>query len=161
MIGHYRAMLAYEQWANERALASLLSVPSGGRNSPAFARASGLLPHIAFARLLWLDRIHGRPPGLPKDWFEAMDEGATRSLLARADAAWREFLSGVGAEGLAREIAYRAVDGTAYRSTIGDICTHVFNHGTYHRGQLARLVSECGGERAVTDFVAMTRVEGS
>ena len=34
---------------------------------------------------------------------------------------------------------------------------HVHNHSTYHRGQLARLVAECGGTPAITDLISLTR----
>jgi uncharacterized damage-inducible protein DinB len=44
-----------------------------------------------------------------------------------------------------------------YASTIHEVLTHVFNHSTYHRGQIARIVHEQGGQRASTDFIAFSR----
>jgi uncharacterized damage-inducible protein DinB len=60
-------------------------------------------------------------------------------------------------ETLAREIDYRNSTGTQFRNTVSDILTHVVLHGSYHRGQIARLTREAGGTPAVTDYIAFVR----
>ena len=34
-----------------------------------------------------------------------------------------------------------------------DVLAHLFMHASYHRGQIARLVAECGGEVEATDYI--------
>ena len=46
-------------------------------------------------------------------------------------------------------------------ATLDDILIHVFNHSTYHRGQVARLVTDAGGQRALTDYIAFFRTSQS
>jgi len=165
MLDHWRGMLAYETWANERAIASLESVPESARTSPAWDRAVRLIPHNQLARQVWLWRLSATAYESPREWFPAMSPAETRRLCATVDALWGNFfeaLAGEAARGrdpLAREVRYTSSEGRAYVSRVDEIVAHVLNHSTYHRGQVARLVAECGGQRASTDLIAMTRRE--
>jgi uncharacterized damage-inducible protein DinB len=58
---------------------------------------------------------------------------------------------------LTREIDYTNTAGRAFRSRVDDILTHVALHGSYHRGQLAMLARQGGGEPASTDYIAFVR----
>jgi uncharacterized damage-inducible protein DinB len=160
-ISRYQRMLAAEIEANARSLASIESVPESNRDNDDFRRGAALLPHCALARRVWLWRIAGEKYENPTDWFPAMSAHATRELLAQADNDWRSFLDSLDDATLARTIEYSASDGTRYASTVDDIIMHVFNHSTYHRGQIARIVHELSGKRASTDYIAMTRTKVS
>lgn len=50
-----------------------------------------------------------------------------------------------------------STEGVKYESTVLDILTHVVNHSTYHRGQIASLIAATGTKPAVTDYIALTR----
>lgn len=160
LIAHYQMMLAYETWANERSIASLETVPVERRTDERYARACGLIPHNLIARRTWLLRIRATPHENPKDWFPALDATQTRMMAAEVDAQWREFLSSLRESDLQNELRYTASDGTKYVSLVGDVLVHVCNHSTYHRGQIARIVHELGGQRASTDHIAFTRRPG-
>jgi len=157
LVEHFRGMLAYETWANGASAASLESVPDQGRLHPSYDRAVRLIPHNLLARKVWLGRLRGEVPELPVEWFPRMTTGAMRDLAATVDRSWTDFLSALRVEDLSRECGYVSSEGVRYVSTVGEVLTHVFNHSTYHRGQVARLVAECGGQRAVTDHIVMTR----
>jgi uncharacterized damage-inducible protein DinB len=159
MTAHLQRMLAYESWANERALASLDTVPPEMRTRPSHLRAAQLVPHIMLARMVWLMRIRGVPYENPRDWFPSWPSEETRRQLSTLDAQWQGFLAGLGDADLARPVSYTSSEGVRYESSVWDICAHVFNHGTYHRGQVARLVAESGGQRASTDLVVFTRAQ--
>jgi uncharacterized damage-inducible protein DinB len=160
LIAHFQQMLAYESWANERSVASLETVPAANRGEDKFTRACGLVPHNVIARRVWLMRIKGTPHENPKEWFPAWDVAQTRAQAAEVDGLWREFLAGLRDADLAAELQYTASDGSKFVSSVGDVLTHVFNHSTYHRGQIARIVHELGGQRASTDHIAFTRRNG-
>lgn len=159
LAAHFRTMMAYETWANERSLASLETVPPEMRTRPSFLRATQLLPHIFLARTLWLMRARAVPHEHPRDWFPSWPVDETRRQLSTVDAQWRDFLAPLTDADLSRPVPYTASEGRQYSSTVYDICTQVFNHGTYHRGQIARLVAESGGQRAATDFIIFTRTQ--
>jgi uncharacterized damage-inducible protein DinB len=157
-VARYRKLLAYEQEANERAFASLESVPHGGRGHASFERATRLLPHNQLARSIWLARLEGRPYEVPKDWFPAWSLDQARIAAQEQHREWLEYFEELSDHDLARPVSYVSTEGESFVRLVDDILTHVFNHSTYHRGQLARLVTECGGQRAKTDFIALVGV---
>lgn len=157
MIHHWQRMFAYEIWANARTIESLRSVPTAQRETAEYRRAQGLLAHNTLARQVWLWRINAVTYTNPSDWFPVWDDASTVAQIATVDAQWAAFLASHSEQDLARELHYNASDGTAYSSTVGEVCEHVFNHSTYHRGQIARIVHLLGGVRAGTDLIAFSR----
>lgn len=156
-IERYRRLLQAESEANRRVLESLLSVPEGRRGSEGYKRALACMAHNQLARRVWLMRLTGVAYDPIPDWFPAWPVEQIRREADAADHAWREYLATLPEPALDRELEYTSSEGVRYASTVDDILTHVFNHSTYHRGQVARLVTEHGGQRASTDFVALTR----
>jgi len=157
LIDHYVRLLAYETWANERAVVSIESIPPGNRGDDRYQRVIGLLPHCLLARQVWLWRVNAVAYDTIKDWFPPMSPRQIAEIALDVDAQWSQYLGALTEAELAREIHYTASDATAYVSRVADILTHVFNHSTYHRGQIARLVNELGGQRASTDSITFSR----
>ena len=156
-VARYRKLLVYEAEANRRVFDSLGTVPERSRGHAAFERAMQLLPHNQLARCVWLARLEGRPYESPKDWFPAWSMEQARMAEEEQNREWAEYLEGLTDQDLPKTISYTSSEGHPYVRMVDDILTHVFNHSTYHRGQLARLVTECGGERAKTDYIALVR----
>lgn len=159
MIEHFRTMQRYEAWANKATLDSMESVPAGARSGMQFTRALQVMAHNQLARSVWLARVEGRVEKVA-DWFPAWTIEQTRARAAELDRLWSALLETAADADMTRQVSYHSSEGVAYRSTLLEVLTHVYNHSTYHRGQVARLVSEAGGRRASTDFIAMTRNSG-
>lgn len=157
MIEHFRDLLAYETWANARVLDSLETIPPHRRSGPAFERAMQLLGHNQLARRVWLWRLTGTAYENPREWFPTLPVAQQREMCAETDRMWGAYLAGLREEDLAKDCRYTSSEGVAYASTVREVLTHVFNHSTYHRGQIARLVVECEGTRAATDYIVMGR----
>jgi uncharacterized damage-inducible protein DinB len=154
-VARYVRLLAYEAEATGRTLTSIEKVPAAGRKHAAFERAIAVLAHVQLARYVWLARLEGRPYENPKDWFPIWTIEQTRLAAEEQDREWSEFLHGLSDCDLGTTVGYTSSEGEAKVRVMDDILTHVFNHSTYHRGQVARLVHECGGTRAVTDFITL------
>ncbi len=157
-LAHFKTMLAYERHATEAVVKSLLSVPASRRAEPGYLKALSIFGHIQQATYLWLVRM-GQLQARRFEMFPAWSPEQSEADAAASHAAMERFLAGLDERGLERAVAYSSLDGTPYRSTVGEILTHVFNHATYHRGQIALLVAGAGGERARTDFIAFSRVK--
>lgn len=155
LLAHFHEMLAYDRWANERSLVSIESIPESRRTGPAYDRLTALVPHNLIARRVWRWRIRGDAYENPKAWFPPMSPQATRELARQVDAEWEGFLDSFGPADLERVVQYRTSDGSPHAKKIRIALAHVFNHGTYHRGQIARLVTDHGGTRAETDYPIM------
>src|SRR5690242_14918071 len=142
-------LFKYDAWANEEALSSVRAMASPP------ARAVKLLAHILSAQVLWLERMKGVPQSLPV-WPEwKLEEIQSRLPLLKRE--WKVFLGEKKAADLALRFQYTNTKGEHYSSTIGDTAMHVAMHGVYHRGQIALLVRDGGGEPAYTDFIQAVR----
>jgi len=54
-------------------------------------------------------------------------------------------------------VEYKNAAGEKYTNSVKDIITHVINHSTYHRAQIAQLIRQSGGEPAKTDYIVYQR----
>jgi uncharacterized damage-inducible protein DinB len=120
-------------------------------------RAVGVFAHIQGARRLWLSRVSTLTTFPPDGVFPAWSLDQARREAAEMDRLWVAFAHSLDDAALAREIAYTSTENVAYASTLADICTHVINHSSYHRGQIAMLVAQTGQRPGVTDYIALTR----
>jgi uncharacterized damage-inducible protein DinB len=156
---HFQRLFEYEADCSVSVLASLRAarthLESGGVAAEAapFVRATEIFSHVQAARRLWLSRLEGTvaPPadGLFPSW--SLKKAAAESQ--EMDTAWLTSARALTERALERVIAYRTTEGFDRASPVCDILVHVVNHSTYHRGQIARLVAECGVKPAVTDYI--------
>lgn len=153
---HFARLLECERRANALTLDSMESVPPENHAGSDFQRALCVLSHIQLARRVWLARLGGESLR-PADWFPAWPVAEIRSQSTELDNRWQILLGEVPDLGFEREVNYTSSEQIAYSSRVADIITHVVNHGSYHRGQVARMVHLAGGRRASTDFIALTR----
>jgi uncharacterized damage-inducible protein DinB len=158
-VARFRKQLDAETWANGLTIASIATIPESNRNGPNYQRCISLLPHNQLARRTWLLRLRGESYDPIPDWFPQWSPEELTLRCADNDRAWAAYLDSLKDSHLARAIEYKASDGTAYRSVVDDIIIHVFNHSSYHRGQVARLVTQCGGQRATTDYISFSRLK--
>lgn len=147
-VGWFARLLRYDAWANGETLGSLRA----GRPP---AKALRWMGHLVGSGELWLARLRDQPPPMevwPDLGFEQCAAGVTR-----LGEQWPRYLEQLEDEDLAERIGYRNSRGEYWTSTVADILTHVANHGSYHRAQIAAAVREGGGEPAYTDFIHAAR----
>lgn len=88
-----------------------------------------------------------------------VDEAAADA--ERLDGLWTAYLAILSDAELDGEVEYRSNEGKPFVSRRRDMLTHVYNHATYHRGQIAVLVKMAGGSPPdTTDFVVFARRSG-
>jgi len=68
---------------------------------------------------------------------------------------WKDL--GEGDATLQRSVSYRNSAGRDFRNTVEEIVTHVTMHGSYHRGQIARIIRASGGDPPYTDYIQFMR----
>ncbi|HYD01370.1 MAG TPA: DinB family protein [Phycisphaerales bacterium] len=157
MLPHHQTLLAYERHATAQVADALTSVPPEARVRPEYAKALSIFAHTQQAAYLWLARLGGIQPR-PFNMFPDWTVEQTVADAAAVHEGWQRFLDALSTGDLTRAVEYTSTEGARYRGTVGDIVTHVFNHASYHRGQIAMLVTALGGTRAVTDYIAFTRL---
>lgn len=118
-------------------------------------RAKELLSHLLRVQDVWYGRVQGT------DHAE-LDLWATDSLAACAERLdestqrWQTVLSERG-DDLDRPISYTNSSGTAFETPLRDLLTHVVNHGTHHRAQIALVLREADIAPPATDYIFYLR----
>lgn len=146
MLAHYNA------WANRRVVA-MLEVLS----DEDVARPLHLLSHLLRAERVWLGRLQGTPDAALSLW-ETDALGVCRERITANTAALEGVLSSLTAAHLSTTASYTTTQGASYQTPVRDILSHVFNHGTHHRGQIALLVRDAGHTPLPLDYIAYVRL---
>ncbi|MFM9994713.1 MAG: DinB family protein [Phycisphaerales bacterium] len=152
----FRTWYAYERDCNTKALRMLDSVPLASRSSPHFARAVGKMAHLVAARHMWLHRL-GAASDRPESWFPATTFADLPAAVGAVEQRWTSYLGGLTDADIASDFTCVGGDGRRYRWRLLDLLTQVFGHAWYHRGQIALLVKDLGGEPVDTDYIFWDR----
>lgn len=153
LIERYRALYEYEKACNIKMLAMLESVPDANRADPRFQQAVGLAGHLAACRENWLDNMQG--DGMNQtDWFpNAMELSDLPSRFAALESSWTDYLAALDDVRLAQNFEFPVDGGYRYALGVETQTVQLFAHAPYHRGQIALLVDQLGGEATDTDYV--------
>ncbi len=140
-------LFEYNLWANKKFGEVLLSEAF---NHP---KILTFVSHLLNAQLIWFDRINGKISET-KVWAEYPIEEAIEKLILSSE----QWITRIAEENdLDQKISYRNSIGASYESVLSDIMTHVANHGTHHRGQMALLLREEGIAPPASDFIFFSR----
>ena len=166
LLDHLVRLFEYEADCTRKVLDSLHrargALETGGVAAEAapFVRAVGVFAHVQAARQMWLSRLEQMSP--PEDGlFPAWDLEKVEHRALSLDVAWLTYVRALQLQnaGVDTAVEYRTTEGTLFRSTVLEILTHVVNHSSYHRGQIATMVAQCGTRPASTDFILYARTE--
>ncbi len=154
---YVRMMAAYGAWMNERMLERCGGLADEERRRDLgafFGSVHGTFDHLIYGDIAWMGRFTGSamPCGPIGDighesWS---DLAAARRALDRQMKMWADRVSEAW---LAESMAYSsAVDGQTRILPRWVLVTHMFNHGTHHRGQLTTLMKQLGIDPGITDL---------
>ena len=149
MVGYLSKLVDHLEWADAATLRALETAPGSD------TRGLAVYSHVLGAEGVWLARIAGRPSDVAVWPVLSLDEA--RELGLRNVTELKALLETPSAGSIEREIDYRNSAGQPFRSKVEDILLHVCLHGAYHRGQVAQMIRQGGGEPAPTDFIAFIR----
>ncbi len=149
MLEFLRNLFAYDKWAIDRSLATI--------QAPLNSRAQLMLSHILLAEKIWLTRLRGEDSSTI-NVFEELPLDECIRLSAELNTTYIDYIGSLAENDLDTLISYKTIKGDPFQTSIKDILTHVAIHGAYHRGQIAMLVRDGGGNAIGTDFILFTRV---
>ncbi|PSQ97123.1 MAG: hypothetical protein BRD55_04260 [Bacteroidetes bacterium SW_9_63_38] len=143
----------YNRWASTRLLDAMRAadgVPD---------RAVELYSHVLRAQDLWYGRVAGTDHADLDLWTtEPLPDCADR--LSASTERWQTVLDErVRDGGLDQTIDYTNSKGTRYENTLRDLCTHVVNHGTHHRSQIALVLRRVEIAPPATDYIFYLRAQ--
>jgi uncharacterized damage-inducible protein DinB len=153
VIERYRLWFEHEKVATEQTLRMLDSVPEPKRADARFSRALVLAAHIAACRENWLDRIRTGGQQQTAWWPESAALEELHGRYRETEAHWTAFLNELDDESLEVDFDYWVDEHNGYRWNVEGQMMQLIGHGFYHRGQIAMIVDELGGETVDTDFL--------
>ena len=149
-VADFRSLFRYTRWANDRVLRAMQAA------DPVPKRAVELFSHLLRAQDVWFGRIE-------KTDHATLDLWVDESLAACAERAeastrrWKTVLDGWTAPDLDRSIPYTNSKGTHFETPLRDLLSHVVNHSTHHRAQIALVLREAGIAPPATDYIFFVR----
>jgi uncharacterized damage-inducible protein DinB len=143
-------LLRYNRWASDR----LLDAMQTADDVP--ERAVALFSHLLRAQDVWYGRVEDTDHA-DVDLWKTDPLPACAERLAASTRRWTAVLNERGDDGLGRPVAYENSKGTAFETPLRDILTHVVNHGTHHRAQVALVLREAGVPPPATDYIFYCR----
>jgi uncharacterized damage-inducible protein DinB len=154
----YCQLLArYNRWMNERlyAVVGEFSDEERTRDRGAFfGSMHRTLNHVLWGDRIWLSRFTNQVytvPAFGADMYA--DFGELTRARATTDTLILNWAGNLTPEWLAGALEYRsASDGKLRRLAHWIAATHMFQHATHHRGQLATLIKQAGKDIGITDL---------
>lgn len=144
-------LFAHLNWADVR-LIERINANSAARTDEVMR----LLAHLIAAECIWLLRLTGQDSSIQPVWPQP-DLDVINSTSESNRTGYQRYLQPLREEDLILEIAYTSQRGDSFRTQVGDILIHVALHGSYHRGQIAKLMRSQGSEPVDTDYISFVR----
>lgn len=142
-------LLRYNRWASDRVLDTLQSAADGPE------RAVELFSHLLRAQDVWYGRVADTNHA-NLDFWKTDPLPACAERLDASTRRWQSVLDDQ-ADDLSQPIAYENSKGTSFETPLRDILTHVVNHGTHHRAQIALVLRQADIPPPATDYIFYLR----
>jgi uncharacterized damage-inducible protein DinB len=158
-----RELLEYRSWAKERLLGSLESVKQEDFEKDLHSSHGGIrgtLFHIMSAENTWTRRLAGESAmPLDESMLKSLDD--FKSEWNRIDMRLSSLVDGLTDEQLHVRFDYQDMKGNKYSHPRIWALQQVFNHFTYHRGQIVTMQRQLGYKPANTDMIGFFREKDS
>ena len=154
-------LAAYNMWANGVLLDTLKKLPEDihQKETPSsFNSLQKTIVHMWNSESVWWQRMKLQERIIePKDSFNGNTSDAIDSLLLQ-NKQWTEWINNAQEHHLDHVFQYRNFKGEQFKQPLFQMLLHVFNHGTYHRGQIVTMLRQLEIEKIPpTDFIVWSR----
>ena len=151
----------YNSWATQRILDVILVLPEEKQLAEVPSSFNSLYKtvlHMLDAENIWWQRMKlSERIVVPSESFKGTMKELATTLLQQSKQ-WEEWISNASDLSLDHVFQYQNNKGEQFKMPIYQMLHHVFNHGTYHRGQLVNMLRQLGVEKIPqTDFSLWTR----
>ena len=152
---------AYTIWANQKILdcISNLSDDQISREiTSSFSSIQKTVLHMWDAESIWWQRLKlNEFIERPSDGFNE-GFGELSKKLAAQSKQWEEWVNNATETQLNHVFAYQNTKKEQFKQPVYEMLLHIFNHNTYHRGQLVTMLRQLGVEKIPpTDFIVFCR----
>lgn len=137
----------YNYWANQKICTWINAINNeqweqGFESS--FSSIKKTVLHLLAAESLWYDRILEREAKWNAELNNSKNKETIISELKDKGKDLVHFCENLNEDQLAKKITYTRLTGETYTQPLSEILPHIFNHSTYHRGQIVTLLRQAG-----------------
>ncbi len=148
---------AYHIWANNLLLQTVLLLPEEKHTAEVQSSFNSLhktVVHQWDAESIWWQRMKLEEQILrPGDGFNGTLKEAA-AALQKQSIQWNKWLQTAQEYQLTHEFIYRNTKRESFKQPVYQVLHHIFNHGTYHRGQMVTILRQLGIDKIPeTDFI--------
>jgi len=100
--------------------------------------------HVVSAETIWLDRLNKVESPV---WLQTTFKGSrkeTIELWKRSTVGLKKFMNEFDEAGMMNMLVFKRINGDRYEMPHYQVFAHIFNHSTYHRGQLVTMLRQAG-----------------
>ena len=152
---------AYNIWASQRIFGIILSLPEEKQITEVPSSFNSLYKtvlHMLDAENIWWQRMKlSERIVVPSENFSGTMKDLSDTLLQQSKQ-WEEWIVASSDLSIEHVFQYQTLQGEQFKQPTWQMLLHVFNHGTYHRGQLINILRQLGVEKLPdTDFIIWAR----
>ena len=151
----------YNTWATQKLVDVIISLAEEKHTTEIPSSFNSLyktILHMWDAESIWWQRMKLQERiTIPAESFQG-DMKQLSSNLRQQDRDWLEWISGAQEHHLQHVFQYQNSKKEQFKQPLYQMLLHLFNHGTYHRGQLVTMLRQVGLEKIPeTDFIVWSR----
>lgn len=152
---------AYNIWASQKILDVIRSLPEEKHIAEVPSSFNSLMKtvlHMWDAESVWWQRMKLQDRLIiPSEIFKGNMKDAADGLLQQSKQ-WEEWIKNASDLAIDHVFQYQNSKREQFKQPIYQMVMHVFNHSTYHRGQLVNMLRQLGVEKIPqTDFILWGR----
>ena len=151
----------FNAWANQRLCETVLLLPELQQEQhidSSFPSLKKTLAHMWDAESIWWQRMK-----LLENVTRPSESGefSTQEIstnLVQQNKNWLDWINNATPAAIDHVFAYQNTKREQFKQPIYQMLMHVFNHGTYHRGQLVTMLRQLGIDKIpATDYIVWSR----
>jgi uncharacterized damage-inducible protein DinB len=149
----------FNQWAHKKLLDRISTLTTEQQHETIPSSFDSLYKtvfHVWGAETLWLGRLNLKPVTITGDPLDQSMEKLSEAL-EKTDQLWLDWIASKEDHELTEKIHYKNKAGQSFQQSYDLLLHHIFNHSTYHNGQLVTMLRALGMDTIPgTDFVTWT-----
>jgi uncharacterized damage-inducible protein DinB len=144
---YFIQLAAYNIWANNMVHSWFDKITNEQWEQPvvsSFKSIAETALHIAGAETIWLERLNRVPEPVWLPFVITTAKKDVQDAWIKSSGGLHSFIESFDEIKLQDTVSFKRPDGNTYELQHYQIFAHVFNHSTYHRGQLVTMLRQTG-----------------
>lgn len=151
----------YNVWANELLLATINRLPETQHRAEVVSSFPSLyqtILHMLDAETIWWQRMKLQENiTVPSMSFRGDMQELVAALL-KQNKTWLQWIQQAPPHAFEHEFFYSNSKRERFKQPVSDVLMQIFNHGSFHRGQLVSILRQLGVDKIPqTDFIVWSR----